>query len=95
MSLFLSHFWSDSLGSLYLIDSIVAFYTIKSFSFHSIYSLTEVALNIKKAAFVISSVVSVDHITKSLIELSPDTVFEYLDSFLSFDNSTELHTPEL
>ena len=72
----------------------MAFYTIKSL-FHSIHSLTEVALNIKKAAFVISSVVSVDHITKSLIELSPDSVFEYLDSLLSFYNSTELNTPEL
>ena len=106
MSLFLSHFWSDSLGSLhdksfsakiipYIVDSIVAFSTINSFSFHSIHSLTEVALNVKKISFIVSSVVSADHISKSLIELSPDETFKYLDSFFGFEQNVDSNNSEL
>jgi RimJ/RimL family protein N-acetyltransferase len=79
----------------YLLDSVVAFSTISSFSFHSIHSLTEVALNIKKTALVVSSVVSVDHITKSIIELSPDEPFKYLDSFFGFESNIDSNNPEL
>ena len=76
----------------YLINYIVALSSIKSFSFHS---LTEVVLNIKKASFVISFVFSIDHITKSLIELSFDDPFKYLDSFLGFDRNIDSNNPEL
>ena len=79
----------------YLVDSVVAFSTFYSFSFHSIHSLTEVALNIKKTALVVSSVVSVDHITKSIIELSPDEPFKYLDSFFGFVSNIDSNNPEL
>jgi predicted metalloprotease with PDZ domain len=79
----------------YLVDSVVAFSTISSFSFHSIHSLTEVALNIKKTALVVSSVVSADHITKSLIELFPDEPFKYLDSFFGFENNIDSNNPDL
>ena len=79
----------------YLIDYIVAFYIIKSFSFHSVHSLTEIAFNIKKATFIISSVVSIDHVTKSIIELSPDEPFKYLDSFFGFDSNINSNNPEL
>lgn len=79
----------------YVIDSTVAFFTINSLSFHPVYSLPEIAMNVKKATFVLSSIVASDHITKSLIVLSPDATFEYLDSFFGFENTTELHIPEL
>lgn len=78
----------------YVIDSAIAFSTIRSLSFHPVYSLPEVAMNVKKATLVLSSIVVSDHITKSLIALSPDAIFEYLDSFFGF-NTTEPHIPEL
>ena len=71
----------------YLVDSATALYAIRSLSFHPMYSLPEVAINLKKAAFVVSAVVSADHITKSLVELSPDESFVGLDSFFGFDNN--------
>ena len=79
----------------YIVDSIVAFSTINSFSFHSIHSLTEVALNVKKISFIVSSVVSADHISKSLIELSPDETFKYLDSFFGFEQNVDSNNSEL
>lgn len=79
----------------YLIDSTVAFSVIKSLSFHPMHSLPEVAINIKKAAFIISSVVSADHITKSIIEISSDEPFKFLDSFFCFDDSIDSNNPEL
>lgn len=79
----------------YLVDFVVAFSTISSFSFHSIHSLTEVALNIKKTALVVSSVVSVDHITKSIIELSPNEPFKCLDSFFGLESNIDSNNPEL
>ena len=75
--------------------SYSAFSTFNSFSFHSIHSLTEVALNVKKISFIVSSVVSADHISKSLIELSPDETFKYLDSFFGFEQNVDSNNSEL
>ncbi len=66
-------------------DLSVSFFMINSFSFHSFYSLPEVYLNIKKASFIISAIVSADQMTKAAVEIAPNSFFEFIDSFLSFE----------
>ena len=79
----------------YVADALIAAFLINKFSTPSFYFLPDAAITLKKASFFFGALVNVDQISKAIIELTPDSVFEYLDSFFSFNNVTELHTPEL
>ena len=58
----------------------------------SLYFLPEIASSMKHASFILGSIVSTDQIAKALVELTPNEVFEYLDSFFSFHNELSVST---
>lgn len=76
----------------YVADASMAFYLVNKISMPSLYFLPEIASSMKHASFILGSIVSTDQIAKALVELTPNEVFEYLDSFFSFHNELSVST---
>jgi polysaccharide pyruvyl transferase WcaK-like protein len=77
----------------YLADTAIAISLINKVNFCTLYSLPEVAIALKQAFFILGSVVSTDQITKAIVEISPNSFFEYIDSCFGIEQPVIGLTP--